>query len=310
LRRFLNRQRCRIEQLSPELLRESIDGAEPGRVRRRRPSTAAEIELWTVHRIEQARLFFLAARIALERRSGESASLEPMESTFELDRLRRALCEELRLSVLDGIDVPLGLVVCALWDPSAWEPENLALAGLGLDASPEGRVLYAHVLLASGDVAGAGRSLARAERELRKPAGAAYWLTKGAWHAAREEFAAALDCFQEGASEPSARGAWSGSLALALAFARGVELAEEKARNARAIEPRATHARSLGRRAGRCARAWMADTPAAEEAQSRALGRMLASCDAMHRGLAREMLEELSVVRVLARELGATRTSR
>jgi hypothetical protein len=273
------------------------------------PSTAAEIELWTVHRIEQARLFFLAARIALDRRSGEAALLEPLESTFELDRLRRALCEELRLSVLDGIDVPLGLVVCALWDPAAWEPENLALAGLGLDSCTEGRVLHAHVLLANGDVEGAGRSLTRSERVVCKQAGGSYWLTKGAWHATRKEFAAALACFQAGATESSARGAWARSLALALAFARGLESEVEAVLAAGPYDPSSTPSRALGRRAGRSARAWVATSRPAAEARGRALGRLLASRDAMHRGLAREMLVLLSDLETREREHAALHAS-
>ena len=103
LRRFLSRQRCRIEPLSPELLRESIDGAEPGRVRRRMPATAAEIELWTVHRIEQARLFFLAARIALERRSGEAVA---WVGTRPGRRVAATPAENRRKMLADGAGVP------------------------------------------------------------------------------------------------------------------------------------------------------------------------------------------------------------
>ncbi len=290
LRRLLIRRRCRIEQLTPELLRESIDRAGPERFHQRTPTTAAEVELWTVHRIEQARLFFLAARIALDRRGTGAALLGPLESSIELERLRCSVCEELRLSVLDGIDVPLGLVVCALWEPSAWEPENLVLAGLGLDRSFEGRLLHVHVLLAAGDIEGAGRSLARLEQELRHATTGSCWLTRGAWHAARNEFEPALACFLVGAHEPSARGEWSHALAFALAFARGSERELERMLAVARAEPPAARSLELGRHAGALVRGWMSDSPAASAARDRALGRLLASHDVMLRSLAHELL--------------------
>lgn len=221
VQRFLAQRSCSARELSPELLRLSIARLERRLAVRRGEVIAAEEELDSVHRIEQARLFFEAAGIALAVRGCGDALLGPLSSRRDLASWRRAALAELHLALLDGADAPLGLVVCLVWAPASWaEPLNLALAGLGLRGSWLGRLTHARAWIARGIDCPARDVLARLAPSIEE-CGADYWITCAACLEQGGDLRAALACFLRAAQDAAAPGEWARAIAIGLALAVG-----------------------------------------------------------------------------------------